>query len=54
MLRDLSLVTHADDYRDEYNTTRQHEAIAWNRPLEVRLGLTDPTTPNFPHNLPPT
>ena len=32
----------------EYNTVRPHEAIAWNRPLEVHLGLADPMTPNFP------
>lgn len=50
----LSLVAHADDYRAEYNTVRPHEAIAWNRPLEVHLGLADPLTPNFPEtqNLP--
>ncbi|WP_245992998.1 integrase core domain-containing protein [Xylanimonas allomyrinae] len=43
----LALVEHADDYRDDYNTVRPHEAIAWNRPLEVHLGLADPTIPNF-------
>ncbi len=50
----LSLVAHADDYRADYNTVRPHEAIAWNRPLEVHLGLADPLTPNFPEtqNLP--
>lgn len=46
----LQLVAHADDYRAEYNTVRPHEAIAWNRPLEVHLGLADPLTPNFPEN----
>src|SRR5690606_3211318 len=43
----LSLVAHADDYRAEYNTVRPHEAIAWNRPLEVHLGLADPLTPQL-------
>lgn len=33
--------------RLEYNAVRPHEAIAWNRPLEVHLGLADPTIPNF-------
>lgn len=44
----LDLVEHADAYRHEYNTTRPHEAIAWNRPLEVHLRLADPLVPNFP------
>lgn len=43
----LSLVERAEDYRTEYNTTRPHEAIAWNRPKEVHLGQADPTIPNF-------
>ncbi|WP_425956143.1 hypothetical protein [Xylanimonas sp. McL0601] len=43
----LSLVAHAEHHRTEYNTVRPHEAIAWNRPLEVHLGYADPTTPNF-------
>ena len=43
----LDLVKHADSYRVEYNTVRPHEAIAWNRPMEVHLGLADPTIPNF-------
>mgnify|MGYP001455134020 CR=1 FL=1 len=43
----LELVDRAEDYRTEYNTVRPHEAIAWNRPLEVHLGLADPTIPNF-------
>ena len=38
---------HAEDYRLEYNHVRPHEAIAWNRPLDVHLGLADPTTPTF-------
>ena len=44
----LQLVHHAEAYRAEYNTIRPHEAIAWNRPLDVHLGLADPTIPNFP------
>jgi hypothetical protein len=44
----LDLVAHAEDYRVEYNTVRPHEALAWNRPLEVHLGLADPLIPNFP------
>ncbi len=44
----LDLVAHAEDYRVEYNTVRPHEALAWNRPREVHLGLADPLIPNFP------
>jgi transposase InsO family protein len=43
----LTLAKHAEEYRIEYNQIRPHEAIAWNRPLEVHLGLADPTTPTF-------
>lgn len=43
----LELVARAEDYRTEYNEVRPHEAIAWNRPMEVHLGLADPTIPNF-------
>lgn len=43
----LMLATHAEEYRQEYNTIRPHEAIAWNRPKEVHLGQADPTTPTF-------
>jgi putative transposase len=42
------LAQHAENYRNEYNTLRPHEALSWNRPLEVHLGLADPTVPNFP------
>ena len=38
---------YSQDYRVEYNTLRPHETIAWNRPIEVHLGLADPTIPNF-------
>jgi hypothetical protein len=44
----LDLVAHADDYRIDYNTVRPHEALAWNRPRDVHLGLADPLIPNFP------
>jgi len=43
----LTLIERAEDYRIEYNTVRPHEAIAWNRPIEVHLGIADPTIPNF-------
>jgi transposase InsO family protein len=43
----LMLAKHAEDYRNEYNQIRPHEAIAWNRPLEVHLGLADPSIPTF-------
>lgn len=44
----LDLARHAEDYRRDYNAVRPHEALAWNRPLDVHLGLVDPTVPNFP------
>jgi len=52
----LMLAERAEDYRIEYNTVRPHEAIAWNRPEEVHLGLADPTIPTFQttENLPTT
>ncbi|WP_230297936.1 hypothetical protein [Actinomyces provencensis] len=52
----MTLVERAEDYRLENNTVRPHQAIAWNRPMEVHLGLADPTTPNFEREeiLPPT
>lgn len=43
----IMLAKHAEDYRIEYNTIRPHEALAWNRPEEVHLGLADPTVPTF-------
>jgi len=50
----IDLAAHAEDYRVEYNTDRPHEAIAWNRPIDVHLGHADPAVPNFPEpqNLP--
>jgi putative transposase len=42
-------VTHAERYRVGYNTAvRQHEALSWNRPHDVHVGLADPRSPNFP------
>lgn len=43
----LDLVARAEDYRIEYNTVRPHEAIAFNRPLQVHLQQADPATPSF-------
>ena len=43
----LMLAKHAEEYRIEYNTIRPHEALAWNRPLEVHLGNANPTIPTF-------
>ncbi|OZB78891.1 MAG: transposase [Microbacterium sp. 14-71-5] len=43
----LDLTAQIEAWRGEYNTVRPHEAIAWNRPREVHLGLADPTVPTF-------
>ena len=43
----LQLVEHINAYRNDYNYVRPHEAISWNRPADVYLGLADPTIPNF-------
>jgi Transposase/Integrase core domain len=43
----VMLVKRAEEYRLEYNQVRPHEAIAWNRPKEVHLGLADPLIPTF-------
>lgn len=37
----------AEDYQIGYNEIRPHEAISWNRPKEVHLGLVGPTVPTF-------
>ena len=42
------LLAHAEAFRVEFNTVRPHEALSWNRPRDVHLGLVDPSTPNFP------
>ena len=44
----LDLIAHAESYRVDYNTVRPHEALSWNRPHDVHLGLADPGVPNFP------
>jgi putative transposase len=43
----VMLAKHAEEYRIEYNQIRPHQAIAWNRPQQVHMGLADPTTPTF-------
>lgn len=43
----LMLAKQAEEYRIEYNQIGPHEALAWNRPKEVHLGLADPTIPTF-------
>ena len=43
----VMLAKHAEEYRIEYNQIRPHEAIAWNRPEEVHLGLADPAIPTI-------
>jgi putative transposase len=43
----LMLANRAEEYRLEYNEVRPHEAIAWNRPKEVHLGLADPAVATF-------
>lgn len=42
------LAKHAEDYRVEYNTVRPHEALSWNRPHDIHLGLARPNIPTFP------
>jgi hypothetical protein len=44
----LDLAAHAEGYRLDYNTVRPHEALSWNRPLDVHRGLADPAIPSFP------
>ena len=43
----VMLAQHAEDYRLDYNTIRPHEALSWNRPHDVHLGLASPTVPTF-------
>jgi putative transposase len=43
----LDLVREAEAFGIEFNTIRPHEALAWNRPIDVHLGLADPTIPTF-------
>ena len=44
----LDLTSHAEEFRIEFNTIRPHEALSWNRPHDVHMGLADPLVPNFP------
>lgn len=46
----VMLAERSEDYRCEYNAVRPHEAIAFNRPQDVHLGLADPSTPTFQTN----
>jgi len=52
----LELTKRAEQYRLEYNETRPHEHLAWNRPKEIHLGKANPETPTFknPKTLPKT
>jgi transposase InsO family protein len=43
----LDLTSHAEEFRIEFNTIRPHEALSWNRPLAVHLGLAGRTIPTF-------
>jgi len=43
----LDLTSHAEEFRIEFNTIRPPEALSWNRPREVHLGLASPTIPTF-------
>ncbi|MEI2821700.1 MAG: integrase core domain-containing protein [Marmoricola sp.] len=44
----LDLQRHLEDYRTtDYNLLRPHEAIAWNRPIQVHLGHANPHIPSF-------
>ena len=38
----LDQALHAERYRVDYNTVRPHEALSWNRPHDVHVGLADP------------
>jgi putative transposase len=38
----LDLTVHAERYPVDYNTVRPHEALSWNRPHDVHVGLADP------------
>jgi hypothetical protein len=42
-----SLPSTAEEYRIEYIQIWPREAIAWSRPKEVHLGLTDAAIPTF-------
>lgn len=44
----LDLVREAEAHRVEFNTIRPHEALSWNRPLDVHQGRAHPTVLTFP------
>ncbi len=50
----LDLTREAENFRDVFNMLRPHEALSWNRPIDIHAGRADPRTPNFPEpeNLP--
>ena len=51
----VELAERAEHYRVVYNAIRPHQALSWNRPKDVHLGLADPTIPNFhPQEILPT
>jgi putative transposase len=52
----LVLAEHAEAYRIEYNTVRPHEALSWNRPLDVHTRCAQPGILTFPEpeTLPPS
>jgi transposase InsO family protein len=51
----VELAERAEHYRAEYNAIRPHQALSWNRPKDVHLGLADPTVPTFrPQEILPT
>ncbi len=43
----VTLDREAEAFRIEFNTIRPHEALAWNRPLDVHQRHADPTIPTF-------
>ena len=44
----LDLIRESEAFRIKFNHTRPHEALCWNRPLNVHLPRADPATLNFP------
>jgi putative transposase len=44
----VDLIAQAEDYRTDDNTVRPHEALAWNRPVEVHTGPADPPGSQLP------
>ena len=44
----LELIREAEAFRIEFNQIRPHEALSWNRPLDIHLGDADPDALKFP------